>query len=159
MIWRRSFIEPGVAFLLLLPFTNVRSQTTVRNDQGGANLATNKSWRETLEERGVTYSMESDTDVFVNVSGGIKQDAVVFNWLKLGLNLDLYSLTGLGPLHDTDVHAEAQYPAGTDISEYVGDIGGVSNNAAYNSFRLYELWIQKELKAGSLVVSVKPAQC
>jgi porin len=155
MTWLRSFIEPGVAFLLLLPLTDVRSQTTPGNDQGGANPATNKSWRDTLEDRGITFSVESDTDVFVNVSGGIKRDAVVFNWLKLGLNLDLFSLTGLAPLHDTNIHAEAHYPAGTDISSYVGDIGGVSNNAAYNSFRLYELWIQKEFKAGPLVVSLK----
>lgn len=156
MSWLHSLIEPGVALLLLLPLTNVRSQTTVGNDQGSANPPTrDKSWRSTLEDHGITFSLESDTDVFVNASGGIKQDAIVFNWLKLGLNLDLHSLTGLAPLQDTNIHAEAHYPAGTDISEYVGDIAGVSNNAAYNSFRLYELWIQKEFKAGPLVASLK----
>lgn len=156
MSWLHSLIEPGVALLLLLPLTNVRSQTTVGNDQGSANPPTrDKSWRSTLEDHGITFSLESDTDVFVNASGGIKQDAIVFNWLKLGLNLDLHSLTGLAPLQDTNIHTEAHYPAGTDISEYVGDIAGVSNNAAYNSFRLYELWIQKEFKAGPLVASLK----
>ena len=153
--WLHSFIEPGVALLLLLPLTNVRSQTTAANNQGSANAVAERSWRETLEDRGIAFSVESDTDVFVNVSGGIKQDAVVFNWLKLGLNLDMYSLTGWAPFHDTNIHAEAHYPAGTDISKYVGDLAGVSNNAAYNSFRLYELWMQKEFKAGPVVASLK----
>src|SRR6516165_7608230 len=119
MTWLRSFIEPGVALLLLLPLTNVRSQSTAGNGQGSANPVSEKSWRETLEDRGIVFSVESDTDVFVNASGGIKRDAVVFNWLKIGLNLDLYSLTRLGPLEDTNIHAEAHYPAGTDISHYV----------------------------------------
>jgi carbohydrate-selective porin OprB len=90
----RFLTESGVALLLLLPLPNVRSETPTGNDQGSGNLAAEKSWRTTLEGRGITFSVESDTDVFVNASGGIKQRAVVFNWLKLGLNLDAHKLTG-----------------------------------------------------------------
>ena len=108
-----------------------------------------------MADHGITFSVESDTDVFVNVSGGINQRAEVSNWLKLGLNLDVHSLTGLTPFEDTNLRAEAHYPAGTDISTHVGDLAGVNNNAAYNSFRLYELWIQKEFKAGPFVGSLK----
>jgi porin len=155
MPWFHFLRKISFVLLLFLPLAHVRSQTPAGNDQINANPASDKSWRTALEGRGITFSVESDTDVFVNASGGIKQDAVVFNWLKLGLNLDVYSLTKLAPFHDTNIHAEAHYPAGTDISSYVGDIAGVSNNAAYNSFRLYELWIQKEFKAGPLVGSLK----
>ena len=77
-----------------------------------AAIAAEKSWRTTLEDRGITFPVESDTDVFVNASGGIKQRAVVFNWLKLGLNLDAHKLTGLALFNDTNIHAEAHYPAG-----------------------------------------------
>jgi len=54
-----------------------------------------------------------------------------------------------------NIHAEAHYPAGTDVSSYVGDLAGVNNNAAYNSFRLYELWVEKGFKVGPFVGLLK----
>ena len=147
------FKKPWFAILLLL--TDARIGLTAGDNQGAGDQAADRSWRTNLADHGITFSVESDTDVFVNVSGGINQRAEVSNWLKLGLNLDVHSLTGLTPFEDTNLRAEAHYPAGTDISTHVGDLAGVNNNAAYNSFRLYELWIQKEFKAGPFVGSLK----
>jgi len=155
MLSFRLLAKTGFVLFLVLPLTIGCSGASASDNQGGGNRARSRSWRTALEDRGITFSVESDSDVFVNARGGINQRADAFNWLKLGLNLNVYSLTGLAPFQDTNIYAEAQYPAGTDISSYVGDLAGVNNSAAYNSFRLYELWVQKEFKAGPFVGSLK----
>jgi hypothetical protein len=46
-------------------------------------------------------------------------------------------------------------PLSQNVSSYVGDLAGVNNNAAYNSFRLYELWVEKGFKVGPFVGLLK----
>jgi carbohydrate-selective porin OprB len=150
----RLLAKTGFVLFLVLPLTIGSSGASASDHQGGGDQGGSRSWRTALEDRGIAFSVESDTDVFVNARGGINQRAVAFNWLKLGLNLNV-SLTGLAPFQDANIHAEAHYPAGTDVSSYVGDLAGVNNNAAYNSFRLYELWVEKGFKVGPFVGLLK----
>jgi porin len=105
--------------------------------------AVDESWRVRLEQRGIAISMEWDSDVFANARGGSKQGAVTDGLVKLGLDIDCQRISGLGFLADTAIHVAGYYPYGTDISTYVGDLAGVNDNAAYNSPRLYELWLQR----------------
>ena len=151
----RFFAKSGFALLLVLPLTDVRSGPCDGDDQTQCDQAAVGCLGTTLKKHGITFYAESDTDVFLNASGGMKQGAAVFNLLKLKLELDACALTKLAPFQGTTIHAEAQYPAGTDISSYVGDLEGVDNNAAYNSVRLFELWIEKTFKGKAFAVSVK----
>jgi porin len=81
---------------------------------------------------------------------GIKQGAVADGLIRLALDIDGQKLTGSAILNDTDLHIEGIYPYGTDISTYVGELAAINNNAAYNSPRLYELWLQKGFHFGSV---------
>ena len=64
-------------------------------------------------------------------------------------------VTRLSFFDNTDIHVEGYYPYGTDISDYVGDLAGVNNNAAYNSPRLNELWVQRGFQIEMLECSVR----
>jgi porin len=76
--------------------------------------------------------------------------------LRLGLDLDCQRITKLSFFDNTAFHVQGYYPYGTDISDaYVGDLAGVNNNAAYNSPRLNELWVQKGFQIGMLDCSVR----
>ena len=103
-----------------------------------------------LAKYGVAVSLEWDADIFANVRGGKEQTAVTDGLIQLGLDFDLKKLTGLGIFDASQLHAEGYYPYGPGISDYVRDLSGVNNNAAYNSPRLYELWFQKGFKLGFL---------
>ena len=41
------------------------------------------------------------------------------------------------------LHASSIYPHGSGVSRYTGDLLTVSNIDAYDSWRLYELWIEQ----------------
>jgi carbohydrate-selective porin OprB len=139
-----SLLRAAVATVCLLwTLSDVRAATPGSSDDQVGNLETHESWKDYLIDRGITLSAEWDADVFVNAIGGIQQRAVTDGLIRLGLDLDCQKITKLSFFDNTDIHVEGYYPYGTDISAYVGDLAGVNNNAAYNSPRLNELWIQK----------------
>ena len=124
------------------------------DDQVGI-FATVESWKDYLTDHGITISPEWDADVFVNAQGGIEQRAVTDGLIKLGIDLDCHRITRLSFFDNTDIHVQGYYPYGTDISDYVGDLAGVNNNAAYNSPRLDEMWIQRGFQIGVVECSVR----
>jgi porin len=134
---------------------DVRGGTPEASGGQAGNPAADQSWKQELEDHGITPSLEWDADIFINVRGGQSQRAVVDGLVKLGLDIDGQRLTGLALLANTDFHVEGYYPYGTNISEHVGDLAGVNNNAAYNSPRLYELWFQKGFQVGPVVNSFR----
>ena len=152
-----SFIG-GTAIAALLLFcgpSEVLGGASESSDDQGANTNTYQSWKDHLADEGITISLEWQSDVFVNVRGGIREGAVTDGLLRLGLDFDCRRLTQLAFFNDSEVHVQEVYPYGTDISKLVGDIGGVNNNAAYNSPRLYELWFQKGFQMGTIISSVR----
>jgi hypothetical protein len=82
----RLLAKTGFVLFLFLPLTIGCTGASASDNQGGGNQARSRSWRTALEDRGITFSVESDSDVFVDARGGINQRADAFNWLKLGLN-------------------------------------------------------------------------
>src|SRR5260370_25863820 len=111
------------------------------DDQGG-NTISYQTWRDRLAKEGISISFQWQADVFTNLRRGIREGSVTDGLLRLSLDLDCKTLIPLAFFDDSEIHVQGIYPYGTDISTLVGDIGGVNNNAAYNSPRLYELWIQ-----------------
>jgi porin len=116
-------------------------------------------FRKTLEDDGVKFTPVLYGEVFGNPTGGVKQGVIFDGLLDLNLDLDLDKMSD-GTLSDTIIHADADYIYGSSLSQsYVGDFSVTSNIAGYNSLRLQNLWIQKQLwdkriaiKAGNISI-------
>ena len=101
------------------------------------------TWRKRLEDRGVVFNFTYAADGFAVVSGGIKRGVFYNGILDLGTDIDLEKLAGWKGTH---FHINGFYPHGEDGSgNYVGDIGTFSNIEAYDTYRLYELWVEQSL--------------
>jgi porin len=99
--------------------------------------------RSSLEARGVLFNFTYVADGFGVVAGGIKRGAFYNGFLDLGTDIDLEKLVGWNGTH---FHVNGFYPHGEDGSaNYVGDIGTFSNIEAYDTYRLYELWVEQNL--------------
>jgi porin len=97
--------------------------------------------RTTLAERGVVFNFTYTADGFGVVSGGLKRGVLYNGLLDLGTDIDLEKLLGWKGGH---FHVNAIYPHGENGSaNYVGDIGTFSNIEAYDTWRLYELWLEQ----------------
>ena len=152
-----SFIG-GTAIAALLLFcgpADVRGGAPESSDNQGANTTMYQAWQDRLAKEGISISFQWQADVFANLRGGIREGSVPDGLLRLGLDLNCQTLIRLAFFDDSEIHVQGVYPYGTNISTLVGDIGGVNNNAAYNSPRLYELWFQKRFKFGTANSSVE----
>jgi porin len=108
-----------------------------------------------LQKHGICPGLEWDADIFANVRGGKEQGPVTDGLIQLGPDFDLKRLTGQDLFDASQLHVEGYYTYGPNISDYVRDLAGVNNNAAYKSVRLYELWFQKGYKIGLLESSIR----
>jgi porin len=103
-------------------------------------------WRRSLSDRGVIFNFTYAADAIGVVSGGIRRGVFYNGLLDLGTDIDLEKLVGWKGAH---FHVNGLYPHGEDGSgNYVGDIGTFSNIQAYDTYRLYELWLEQEFFDG-----------
>ena len=94
-----------------------------------------------LTDRGITFPLSYTGEVMGNLSGGYKQGAVYDGLIQTGIQIDLEKLSGW---KGASFLVNGLYPHGPSITNlYVHDFNGVSNINAYNSVRLYELWVQQ----------------
>jgi porin len=96
--------------------------------------------RDRLVDRGVHLYAGYTGEVLGNVSGGLRRGAVYEGLFELAVDLDTEKL---GLWRNGLVHVSSIYPHGSSVSRYVGDILTVSNIDAFDSWRLYELWIEQ----------------
>ena len=97
--------------------------------------------RTSLADRGIIFNFTYAADPIGIVSGGIKRGVLYNGLLDLGTDIDLEKLVGWKGGH---FHVNAFYPQGENGSaNYVGDIGTFSNIEAYDTWRLYELWLEQ----------------
>ncbi len=113
------------------------------------------AWRKLLADHGITFGVQWDADWFANVRGGLRQDGAVSGLLQFNVDVALKTLLNVDWLDETTFHVSSYYPYGTDISKYVGDIGGINDYAGYNSVRLYELWLQRGQQMGPVHLSLR----
>jgi porin len=152
-----SFVR-GTAIAALLLFcgsSDVRGGAPESSDNQGAKTTAYQAWQDLLAKEGISISFQWQADVFANLRGGVREGSVTDGLLRLGLDLDCKTLVPLAFCDDSEIHVDGIYPYGTDISTLVRDIGGVNNNAAYNSPRLNELWVQKQFRVGTANSSVR----
>jgi porin len=105
-------------------------------------------WRTNLQNAGLTVNAVNTNEIFGNPTGGRRQGVIEEGLLDTGMDADLEKLVGWqgARLHFNTY--DLYGPSGTD--KYVGDAGRFSNIDYYDSFRLYELWLEQNL-AGSLI--------
>jgi porin len=97
--------------------------------------------RTALADRGVIFNFTYAADPIGIISGGLKRGVLYNGFLDLGSDIDLEKLVGWKGGH---FHANVFHPHGENGSaNYVGDIGTFSNIEAYDTWRLYELWLEQ----------------
>ena len=105
-------------------------------DWGGA-----RTW---LIEHGVGVNAAFTGDSFTNFSGGLRRGTAFLDDFDLLLGLDLERLAGC---NETSFFLYGLGTQGTNPSErYVGDAQGVSNIAAYSTWKVYEAWVERNFR-------------
>ncbi len=99
------------------------------------------STRTKLSDIGLDFLMTYTGEVYGNPVGGVKRSAVYDGLLELNVDVDLEKLVGWS---GASLHAGAILPHGASgTDKYVGDLGVFSNIDSFDTYRLYELWLQQ----------------
>ena len=85
---------------------------------------------------GVAYTGE----LFGNISGGVNTGVRYLDNIDVDLTVDLESVVGVP---DSKLFFYGLGNQGGSISELAGDVQGISNIEAENSWRLYEAWVEQ----------------
>ncbi len=106
--------------------------------------------RTKLADKGVSFGVNYIGEVFGNPSGGISQGVVNNGRIEMVLDLDFEKMAGF---KGGTFHVNSYYIYGEDLSATrVGNGLTVSNIAAYNTLRLFDLWYQQEFLDGRISV-------
>lgn len=94
-----------------------------------------------LADHGLTFTGSYTAEVLGNVRGGLATGATFNGLVQFTAEADLEKLV---TWHGATLHAAALHPHGPSLSgRYTGDFAVVSNIDAYDSFRLYEAWLEQ----------------
>ena len=154
-IWTGTLDVIFIAFGLVLASTTVCSAQGVNFGNPAAPppppvfapvpspLTSLTGFRKTLDSYGITISGIYTTDVFGNVSGGIRTGATYQGLVELDLDMDLSKSIGLkgGSFHISgfEIH-------GSSLSKgYTGDLSTVSNIDGYDTARFAEYWYEQSM--------------
>jgi porin len=85
------------------------------------------------------------------VSGGMDQGVAYSGWLILGVELDLERVL---KWKGATLHVATLDTHGPSASDFVGDLGALDGYDAYDSFRLYEVWLEQGAWNGRLSLRV-----
>lgn len=97
--------------------------------------------RTRMVDRGFHFSFGYSGEVFGNLSGGKKRGVEYEGLLELGLDVDFSKFSFW---QGASGHISGLYPHGASPSgQLVGDLSTVSNIDAYDSFSLFEWWIEQ----------------
>ncbi|MDH5546332.1 MAG: carbohydrate porin [Gammaproteobacteria bacterium] len=134
-ISKKRFVLSGLALSLAISLSanaeSIWSQDNLTGSWGGA--------RTNLENKGYGFEFAYVTDVMSNLSGGAAKGTERLDNVDLVFNLDAGKAFGMN-----GVSASFYFIGNTGGSptDHVGDMQGVSNIDADNTFKLYEAWIE-----------------
>ncbi|NBC64922.1 MAG: hypothetical protein GVY07_04555 [Bacteroidetes bacterium] len=114
--------------------SSIWERETATGDWGGL--------RTPFNENGFTLELNLIGDVMSNVSGGLNQKSVFIQNIDLKFVIDNEKLIGLP---GSNMLFSVLQNNGNSISQYAGDLQGVSNIEAEQTIRLFEVWIQQRL--------------
>ncbi|MBN1444212.1 MAG: carbohydrate porin, partial [Planctomycetes bacterium] len=95
-----------------------------------------------LEEHGLTFELYYLGEMLANVSGGVRRRAEWLGSADLILRTDLERLAGW---KGGEVFLYGLGNHGGNPSENAGDLQAVSNIEAFDTWKLYEAWIEQEI--------------
>lgn len=121
--------------------TSMWNRETATGDWGGL--------RTSLNNRGFKLELNITGDLMSNVSGGLNQKSVFIQNIDVQFVIDNNKLLGLP---GSNILISALQNNGNSISNYVGDVQGVSNIEAVQTIRLFEAWIQQRLFSNRLSI-------
>jgi porin len=99
--------------------------------------------RDRLSQKGIDLGFSYINEVWGNTTGGIKTGSVYTSVFQFATAVNLEKLMNW---RGASFYSRWLYLGGQDPSSYlVGDILGVSNIGAYNTFRNIELWLQQSI--------------
>ncbi len=106
-----------------------------------------RGYHQSLVNKGVFFNVNYTSDYFANTQGGISNKSVYLDNTDITLSLNMETLANW---NKTKFNFYVLGNNGGSPSELVGDIQTLSNIDAYDTWKLYEAWIQKELFQGKL---------
>lgn len=115
---------------------DIWNRETATGDWGGLGVL--------MDRYGVTMDANLIGEVLSNVSGGIDQRSVYIQNIDFQLLIDNEKLLGW---RGSNILFSALQNNGNSISQFAGDVQGISNIEAEQTIRLYEVWIQQQLFA------------
>ncbi|MDQ3115390.1 MAG: carbohydrate porin [Verrucomicrobiota bacterium] len=100
--------------------------------------------------KGVTFPVDLTTEIFGNLAGG-RTRAVIWESLFIaGMEVDFEQAAGVPGLN---LRVSGLYAAGPSLTnKAVHDFNGLSNTDAYDSVRLYELWLEEVFWDGKISI-------
>ncbi len=105
--------------------------------------------RTEIADKGLTFQAVYTGETFSNVSGGFHRRTVYLDNVDLILILDAERLFGW---KDTSFFVYGLGNQGDNPSENTGDAQTVSNIATFDTWKLYEAWVQKNLLHNQLSI-------
>ncbi len=109
--------------------------------------------RDTLEkEHGVTLGLQEQSEVFGNLSGGLRRGTVYTGLTTASVTLDLGTIAGWS---DTTFMVSIIQNHGRGVTpNLVGNLQTISNVEATRGTKLYNLWVEKSFLSGNLTIRV-----
>ncbi len=109
-------------------------------------------WRNGLADKGLTLGATFVMDNIGNPTGGMRQGAINFGRLDLGVDADLEKLVGWS---GAKIHANSYSIYGRGLTRnYVGNLAPVSEIEALPDVRLFEAYIEQNLLGGALAIKL-----
>jgi len=105
-----------------------------------------------LGDKGVLFQFNYTGEQFANLSGGAGRGADYEGLVKISMSLDLQKLI---QWNGATFYASMLYPHGNGLTDkYVHDYNVLSNIDAYDSVRIFELWLQQAFFDGRFSIRV-----
>jgi len=108
--------------------------------------------RTTLEQRGITLSLQEQSELWVNFAGGLRRGTAYSGLTTAGISLDLDKLTGWTGAKFF-VNAYQIHGSGPTVN-LTGNLQFVSDIEATRDTKLYQLWLEQVLFSGRLTIRI-----
>jgi len=103
--------------------------------------------RTNLEQRGVSVGIQYIGDVYSILQGGLESGHEYLHLVNTPITLDMDRFVGLS---GGSIYVNSQWATGGSPTELAGDLQGISNIDAPNTWKIYEAYYQQRMFEGRL---------
>jgi len=153
-VWRRVFLPGkvpsclvGTLFFAIAP---IHGQDAITHPRSINSNAASPIRLSALAENGISFPVEIYAEVLGNLSGGTSRKLIWESEWDVGVAIDLEKAVGW---KGASAMARALYTQGSGLTNAsVHDFNTLSNIDAYDSLRLYDIWLQQEFVDGKFSI-------